>query len=184
MSSSLEGALRRLEPQEAREPLAPRADAELPIVSAREGVGPELMLDASVYVDVLQGRTPPEVDELLKLRTLNHSSVALAALAALFGRLDPAAHETAATLAALGEVVEAIPAHRLGAPGLKTTAEAGVLAGLAARLGAKSDRLLQRANLLLHAAETGRVLLARRCDELDLLQQLAPRAQMLLYQRV
>ena len=183
MSSSLEGALRRLEPQEVREPLSPRSDAELPMAGRADPVGPELMLDASVYVDVLQGRTPPEVDELLRLRAFNHSSVALAEIGALFGRLDPDSAGTADTLAALGEVIEAIPSHRLGTPGLKTTGEAGVLAGLAARLGANGERLLQRATVLLHAAETGRVLLARHCAELDYLQQLAPRAQMLLYQR-
>jgi hypothetical protein len=59
-----------------------------------------------------------------------------------------------------------------------------VLAGLAARLGAPAKGLLQRATILLHAAETGRVLLARRSQALDYLQQLAPRALMLVYRTV
>jgi hypothetical protein len=154
------------------------------MVGAHTGVGAELMLDTSVYVDVLAGRTPPQVDELLTLRAISHSSAAVAELAALFGRLDPGRAETAATLEALGEILDAIPAHRLSTPGLKTAGEAGVLAGVAARLGARGERLPQRATVLLHAAETGRVLLARRCDELDYLQQLAPRAQMLLYRPI
>jgi hypothetical protein len=183
LSSSLEGALRRLEPQEAREPLAPRTGAELPLVTRDNGPGPELMLDTSVYLDVLQGRTPPEVDELLTLRVLNHSSVAMTELARLFGRLDPGAKGAAKTLEALTEVIEAIPGWRLGMPGIKTTGEAGILAGMAERLGAEGRSLVARATLLLHAAETGRVLLARRSQALDCLQQLAPRAQMLLYDR-
>lgn len=182
MSSSLEGALRRLEPQERHESLAPRAGTELPLVGHDAGTGPELMLDSSVYLDVLQGRTPPQVDELLTLRVLNHSSIALTELAQLFGRLDPGQAGSAATLQALGEVIDAMPGHRLTAPGIKTCGEAGVLAGLAARLGAKSADLVNRATILLHAAETGRVLLARRSETLDYLQQLAPRAQMLVYE--
>lgn len=181
MSSSLEGALRRLEPQQPREPLAPRADADLPLVSHDSGAGPELMLDTSVYLDVLQGRTPREVDELLTLRVLNHSSVAMTELARLYGRLDPQAKGAARTLEALSELIEAIPGWRLGMPGIKTTGEAGVLAGMAERLGANGSNLIARATLLLHAAETGRVLLARRSQALDYLQQLAPRAQMLVY---
>lgn len=181
MSSSLEGALRRLEPQQPRALLVPRADADLPLVTRDSGAGPELMLDTSVYLDVLQGRTPPEVDELLTLRVLNHSSVALTELARLFGRLDPEAKGTAKALEALSELIEAIPGWRLGIPGIKTTGEAGVLAGMAERLGATGSGLIGRATLLLHAAETGRVLLARRSQALDYLQQLAPRALMLVY---
>lgn len=182
MSSSLEGALRRLEPQEARAQLKPRGEDDLPLVGKDTGPGPELMLDASVYLDVLQGRTPREVDDLLTLRVLTHSSVALSELALLYGRLDPAKPETAKALEALSEVIDAVPGWRLSTPGIKTTGEAGVLAGLAERLGATGADLIARATILLHAAETGRVLLARRSEALDYLQQLAPRTQMLVYE--
>jgi hypothetical protein len=40
--------------------------------------GTDLQLDTCVYIDVLQGRTPTEVDALLQLRTLNHLSVCVA----------------------------------------------------------------------------------------------------------
>jgi hypothetical protein len=142
------------------------------------------MLDTSVYLDVLQGRTPRPVDELLTLRVLHHSSVALTELARLFGRLDHGAAGAAQALEALSEVIDAIPGWRLSTPGVRTCGEAGMLAGLAERLGTDGARLIERATLLLHAAETGRVLLARRSKALDCLQQLAPRAQMLVYDPV
>jgi hypothetical protein len=139
------------------------------------------MLDTSVYLDVLQGRTPRAVDGLLTLRVLHHSSVALSELARLFGRLDHQRDGAAQALEALSEVIDAIPGWRLSTPGVRTCAEAGMLAGLAERLGAQGARLIERATILLHAAETGRVLLARHSQALDCLQQLAPRAQMLVY---
>jgi hypothetical protein len=144
-------------------------------------VGPELLLDTSVYLDVLRGRTPSQVDELLTLRVLNHSSVALTELARLYGRLDPEVAGVTEALEALGEIIDAIPAWRLTNPGTRTCGEAGMLAGLAERLGAQGRNLIERATLMLQAAETGRVLLARRSQALVFMQQLAPRAQLLLY---
>ena len=58
--------------------------------------GPPLLLDTAVYIDVLQGRSPPEVDELVRLRTCQHSAVCLAELTHAFGRLDPRHPGTAA----------------------------------------------------------------------------------------
>ena len=46
------------------------------------------MLDTCVYIDVLQGRTPDNVDRLVQLRLVNHSSVCLSELTHLFGRLS------------------------------------------------------------------------------------------------
>jgi len=47
------------------------------------------MLDTCVYIDVAQGRTSSEVEELLTARISNHSTICLAELTHLFGRLDP-----------------------------------------------------------------------------------------------
>ncbi len=47
------------------------------------------MLDTSVYLDVLQARTPDAVDDLLRYRVCYHSAVCLAELTHVFGRLDP-----------------------------------------------------------------------------------------------
>jgi hypothetical protein len=47
------------------------------------------VLDTCVYIDELQGRPPAPLDELLETRIVNHSTVCLAELTHLFGRLDP-----------------------------------------------------------------------------------------------
>jgi len=154
-------------------------------VTAESGPGPELLLDTSLYIDVLQGRTPPELDRLLTFRILNHSSVALAELTHLFGRLDPAHPGTRAALRALGDTLGDIPPHRLTSPSVRAFGEAGILAGLAARLTGRAHgaELLNDAVLLLHAAETGRTLLTRNVGDFDALQQLEPSAEVLFYRR-
>lgn len=61
-----------------------------------------------------------------------------------------------------------------------------MLAGLAARAAglAHGVGLLNDALLLLHAAESGCVLLTRNIADMDRLQQLAPHAAFLVYQRI
>ena len=154
-------------------------------MTTASGAGQELLLDTCVYIDVAQGRTPPAVDRLLQVRVLNHSSVALAELTHLFGRLDPSDARTKAALGQLSVILDSIPEHRLTAPSIEASGEAGMLAGLAARLvgRAHSQALLNDALLLLHAGESGRVLLTRNIDDLDRLQQLAPRSQVLFYRQ-
>ena len=178
--------MRRLRPQHASYTLRRRADADLPFVTATTGPGPELLLDTSVYIDVLQGRTPPAVDDLLGLRILNHSSVALAELTHSFGRLDPSHHNTKVTLRALAATLNDIPVHRLSTPSVSAYGEAGMLAGLAARLSGRAHgvALLHDALLLLQAAENGRVLLTRNIADFDRLQQLAPGSRILLYRQM
>ncbi|TAJ73720.1 MAG: hypothetical protein EPO51_04390 [Phenylobacterium sp.] len=186
MSFDLAGSLRRLKPQRPTTALVRRADSALPVVTTPVGPGPELLLDTCVYIDVLQGRTPSAVDELLTQRILNHSTVALAELTHLFGRLDPAHPATRATLRELAGVIDDVPAHRLSAPSVRAFGEAGMLAGLAARAAglAHGVGLLNDALLLLHAAESGCVLLTRNIADMDRLQQLAPHAAFLVYQRI
>ena len=42
--------------------------------------GPPVLLDATVYIDVLQGRSPQALDRLIEIRTCNHSAVCIAEL--------------------------------------------------------------------------------------------------------
>ena len=155
-------------------------------VPATPTAGAELLLDTCVYIDLLQGRTPPEVDRLLGLRILNHSTIALAELTHLFGRLDPAHATTRAALARVSQAIEMIPPHRLSAPSPRVFAEAGMLAGLVARLSgdASSPTLLMDALLMLHAVESGQVLVTRNIKDFDRLQQLEPRSRVILYRQV
>lgn len=92
------------------------------------------MLDTCVYIDVLQGRSPQDVDRLIETRIVNHSTVCLAELTHLFGRLDPAHPGTKGVLRELSGVIADIPGHRLSAPSVSAAGEAGMLAGLVARL--------------------------------------------------
>lgn len=144
------------------------------------------MLDTCVYIDVLQGRTPTEVDDLLTLRNNNHSTVVLSELTHLFGRLDPAHAGTATLLRELRGVIADLPAHRLLRPSARAAGEAGMLAGLAARSAGIGHGvgLLNDAVLLMHAGETGSTVLTRNVSDFDRLQQLVPRAQILFYHRV
>jgi predicted nucleic acid-binding protein len=154
----------------------------LPWVGA-PGPGPELLLDTCVYLDVLQGKTPVEVDHLLQLRIVNHSTIALAELTHLYGRLSPSHPDTRKILSAIGETIDDIPAHRLTAPSIRACGEAGMLAGLAARM---SDRpsgvtLLNDALIFLQAREIGCAILTANVVDFDLFDQLLPGAGMLLY---
>jgi predicted nucleic acid-binding protein len=185
LSFELRRSLRSLKPQRALRPYAARSDLDLPFVTAEMDAGPELLLDTTVYIDVMQGRLPAAVERLLKLRISNHSSIALAELTHLFGRLDPAHPGTKRALDELADVVAEIPPHRLTVPGVGVFGEAGMLAGLAARVTSAADGadLLNDALLLLHARETGCALLSRNVRDFDRLQQLTPQANVLLYRR-
>lgn len=185
MSFDLAGALRRLKPQQAAGRISRRADADLPFLLEPVEPGPELLLDTCVYIDVLQACSPPAADRLLNLRIVNHSTVALSELTHLFGRLDPAHPMTRRTLVELTGVINDIPAHRLSRPSERAAGEAGILAGLVARLNGRpaGAELLNDALLLLQAAETGCTLLTRNLADFDLLLQLWPQASVLFYRR-
>ncbi len=96
---------------------------ELAWASDEPLIGGALILDTSVYLDVLQARTPDAVDELLTYRVCYHSAVCLAELTHVFGRLDPAHHSTSGVLQTVRDVIEDIPRHRLQAPDLATRAK-------------------------------------------------------------
>lgn len=72
MSFDVAASARRLKPQRATQPLARRPDARLNFVPAEPGPGPELLLDTCVYIDVLQGRTPAQVDDLLQVAPVHY----------------------------------------------------------------------------------------------------------------
>lgn len=186
MSFDRRSSLRRIKPQRPTSTLHRREFADLPLVSDQSPAGRELLLDTCLYIDVLQGRTPMEVDRLLQTRIVNHSTVALSELTHLYGALDPAHAGTPAILRVLGRTLDDIPAHRLSAPSARASAEAGMLAGLVTRLTgqAKTVSLLNDTLLFLHAAETGRALLTGNMRDFDWLDQLLPGSGVILYRKV
>ena len=157
------------------------------MVEAPASAGAELLLDTCVYIDVLQGRTPASVDELLEARVVNHSTVCLAEITHLFGRPDPAHSGTKAVLREIRRTIDDIPPHRLSAPSETAMGEAGMLAGLVSRLLGveRSERplLLNDASLYLQALEHGWTVLTRNIRDFDYFDQLLPANRVLLYEQ-
>lgn len=188
MGFDLGATLRHLKPEKRTAPLKRRADDGLPFVDERVTAGPGLLLDTSVYIDMLQGRVPPDVEELLLARQVNHSSIALAELVHLFGRLDPAHKDTKAVLAPIAAVITEIRPHRLTAPSTRALVEAGIVTGMIARLTGfpKADQqpMLNDATLFMQALESGFTLLSRNISDMDLIEQLMPAGRILLYRKL
>lgn len=150
-------------------------------------IGGPLLLDTTVYIDVLHGRTPDVVDMLLRMRVCQHSAVCLAELTHAFGRLDPRHPGTKGALREIAGVIRDIPSHRLHAPDRGLWGSAGMLAGLAFRLSGRpaghghERKLLNDALLHLQARSLGCTVLTRNVRDFDLLSQLVPEGRILLY---
>lgn len=188
MSFDLDAALRSLKPHKRTAPLHRRPDDALPFVRAPIVAGPGLLLDTSVYIDILQGRAPPEVKDLVRARQINHSAIAIAELVHLFGRLDPLHKDTKAVLAAIRAVLGEIRPHRLSVPSVQALAEAGIITGIIARLNGipKTDRqpMLNDATLFTQALENGLTLLSGNIADMDLIGQLLPAGRVLVYRKI
>lgn len=141
------------------------------------------MIDTCVYLDVLQGRDPAELEKLLAARIVNHSAIAVAELTHLYGRLDPDHPGTHEVLGPISAALDAIPGHRLTAPATRVLAEAGMLAGLAGRMMRRpqTQRLLNDCALFLHARELGCTLVTANLSDFDILDQLLPGSPPLFY---
>ena len=146
------------------------------------------MLDTCVYIDVLHGNTPPEVENLLRLRTVNHLAVCVAELTHGFGRLDPRRPGTEAISQTIAQVVEAIPPHRLEAARAEVVIEAGILAGLLFRLcglqPGQEVAALNDAVIYLHAMANGQTVLTRNIRDFDAMSQILPDGRVLFYDRI
>jgi hypothetical protein len=147
------------------------------------------MLDTTVYLDVLSGRTSIEVDDLLEFRICNHSSVCLAELTHAFGRLEPEHRETKSVLKTLRDVIGDIPAHRLHVPDSDVWGAAGMLAGTLFRLSGLTPgrgherKFLNDALLFLQARKLGCTILSGNVRDFDFLSQLVPTGRIVLYDR-
>src|ERR1041385_3907800 len=86
----LDGCLRWLKPHRRRHDLHRRGDDALDWVDDAVSAGARVLLDTTVYIDVLQGRSPPKLDSLLRTRACEHSAVCISELTHPLGRLNPA----------------------------------------------------------------------------------------------
>ena len=185
MSSEFARSLRRLKPGKHLKRLLNRDRSKLPYLSSLNPPFPKLLLDTCVYIDALQGRLPQIVEVALRSGNLWHSTVTEAELAALAGLLDPSHPETKHAIAQIAASIELRPAHRILLPDRDAWREAGILAGLLARLEqyGKSERrkALNDALIFLTAARNGCVVLTRNTKDFDLLMQLDRKSQAVFY---
>ena len=90
-------------------------------------------------------------------------------------------------LARIAAVISGIPEHRLSAPSSSVFGEAGILAGIVARLSdieaGREQALLNDAMLYLQAVENGQVIITRNIREFDFFDQLLPCNRVLFYSR-
>jgi hypothetical protein len=183
LSFDLARSLRKFKPERRIATLVRRPEKELPFVTDNMAAGAELLFDTCVYIDNLQNELPDAVDDLVTTRLCNHSGIALSELTHLFGRLDPRDAGTEAVLTRVRQMIATVPPHRLSCPSIKVLGEAGILAGLAARLGGlePGQALLNDAALFLQAIERGQMLLTRNIREFDRFDQLLPYGRVLFY---
>ncbi|MDX2141949.1 MAG: hypothetical protein SFV19_01225 [Rhodospirillaceae bacterium] len=189
MKSDLHALLRRIKPQRGTTSLARRPSAALAWARDVPSLGAPLMLDTTVYIDILKGKTPPDVDALLLHRTCEHSCVCIAELTHAFGRLDPADPRTKPALREIAGLIERdIPAHRVHVPSTETWMAAGMMAGLIARFTCAQrsqgheHKILNDALVYLQAARLGCAVLTRNIADFDIINQVASRGNVIFYQ--
>ena len=165
--------------------LARRPDEALPLANEDELAGQPLLLDTCAYIDQMQGRTPRLVEQLVEIRQVNHSTVAIQELMHTLGVLNPNDRRTAAVVAAVSRQIEAMPDHRVFAPDTEVLGRAALLAGILSRLQgyARDARLKALADcvLFLQAQKLGFTVLTANVTEFDLLLQLVPTGRVLFY---
>jgi predicted nucleic acid-binding protein len=170
-----------------RKTLARRSDGELPFVDGDRIAGQGLLLDTCVYIDQLQDRSPPVLDDLVANRQVKHSVVAVQELMHAVGALDPADPRTAGVVAEIGKHIKAMPPHRVFAPDIEVLGRGALLSGILCRLQRyeKDGRLraLQDCVLFLQAQKLGLAVLTANVADFDILLQLIPVGRALFYRR-
>jgi predicted nucleic acid-binding protein len=157
----------------------------LPFLGAQARAGGPLLLDTCVYIDQMQRQAPPLIEDLLALRIVNHSTIAIQELMHAVGALDPDDARSNRVVAAIGTAINAMMPHRVFAPDTEVLAEAAVYAGILGRLQgyARDDRMraLHDCVLFLQALKLGFCVLSRNVRDFDLLLQLRQEGRVLFY---
>lgn len=188
MTFDLKAAERAIKPQADAARLQERPHTALRWAANEPKTGGPILLDATVYIDILQGKAPAAVDDLLRYRSVFHSSVCLAELTYAFGRLKPEDPRSKKALAAIaGVIAEDIPRHRLFAPDTGAWGEAGMLTGKVLRLtqlptGQGLERKLLNDSLIyLQARRVGAAVLTRNRRDFDFIEQVVPAGAVVFY---
>ena len=167
-----------------------RDRALLPRLGVVAPKGP-VLLDSNVLINALTGRGPPALKALLANLPLSFvSGPTIAELSWPRGRLDPAHPDTARVLKALDAALAQVDPAKILVPTAAHWAQAGTLAGRAARAVAGSVKSVRTAfdrTELINDALTATVALAAgatvvtRDGDFDLFQQLEPALDILFY---
>lgn len=183
--SAFRQSLRRLKPEKQAKQLEYRDRMQLRFLPSLKPPFPKLLLDTTVYIDALQGNLPEHVEIVLRAGNLWHATVTESELAALAGLLDPKHPDTASVIAQVAASIDQRPEHRILSPDRDIWREAGILAGLLARLQQydKNERrkALNDALIYLTASHNGCVVLTRNVLDFDLLMQLDNTGQAIFY---
>lgn len=133
----------------------------------------------------MQGRAPAILADILAVRVVNHSTVAIQELMHTVGVLDPADARTARAISTIEAAIDAMPPHRIFTPDADLLATAAVYAGMLCRLqGYMKDgrmKALQDCLLFIQAMKLGFSVLTRNAREFDLLLQIRPEGRVLFY---
>jgi hypothetical protein len=177
-----------------------RADRALPLGA---GAAPELPLlfDTMVYLDRDGGTLPEAIRALIDARqnTVFHCGVACAELAISIGILDPSDTRTRDSIAAIRAHMDLMGTGRSVSPSAAAWTEAAILAGMLARtqglavprrqlnpdqlccqIGRRRELLLDALQYIT-AIERDMLLLSGNIRHMDLLLQLRPSRNVLLY---
>ena len=199
-SDSIGTASRRHNPAAHTTTLRYRPDTALPFDPVAAPLLP-LLLDTTCYLDRSIGKLPTGIRALIASRQhmVHNCSVACAELAISIGLLEPADPRTAATINAIRSHLDHMATDRTLAPSASAWTEAAVLAGILARTRglARPKRALtpdqaccqqgRRRELLLDAllyvtaVEQDMLLISANIQHMDLLLQLHPTDNVLLY---
>jgi len=178
-------AARRWARFDPRRTLARRPDEALPFVDQDRIGGQALLLDTCVYIDQMQGRSPDILDDLIAARVVNHSAIAIQELMHAVGALDPGDPRTPSVLGEIGQLIAAMPAHRIFVPDPDVLGKAALLSGMVCRLQRyAADRKLRALHdcvLFLQAQKLGFTVLTANIADFDILLQLIPAGRALFY---
>jgi predicted nucleic acid-binding protein len=188
LSFDLKRAEREIKPQKVSTVLQERPQSALRWAADEPKTGSPILLDATVYIDILQGKASAPVDDLLRYRSVFHSAVCLAELSHAFGRLDPKDTRTPKSLAVIAGVIENdIPRHRLFEPDTRTWGESGMLVGKVIRLAqlptgrGLERKLLNDSLIYLQARRIGAAVLTRNRRDFDFINQVMPTGAVIFY---
>jgi predicted nucleic acid-binding protein len=178
LSSEFQATLRRLKPDKHRHAFKPRAESDLDFLGSGDYRPAKLPYDTTVYVDILQDRFPQDGERMLRATEAWHSPVTEAELAAACGMLDPAHPGTRQIVERIEKIIERRWTYQMIIPNPDIWREAGILAGVLARLqGYGKDqrrRILNDALLFASARKYGCAVLTGNLTDFDFLQQLDP----------